>query len=510
MSRSSSEETQGPSHDELASSGYGIDATTKLTPEENVIAMHVRKKVDYRILPITLVVYLLDFVDRNNYSLARLQGLEADLGLTESEYQAGLSLFFVGYLLGQVPANLLLNRFARPSYHLAFFTCIWGIISTCTGLSRGFRSLAVCRFLLGFAEAPFFPGVIFCLSKWYTKQELAFRVAIFSSGNLISGAFASLIAAGILEGIGHARGLAPWQWLYLVTGPVTILVGLFVWIVLPDFPENWKGLSPEERRVAILRVAIDGSQADIDEPGMTQFKGLKMALTDVNTYVLGLAYMCIIGSVGFGLFLPSLTASLGYSHTVSLLLCTPPYIFMTIWLIVHSWLSDRWNSRFWFYMYPLPISIVGFVIFMTADQAMFAARYVSLFLMPFVSASAVSAFSWVSSSISRPPAKRAAAFAIINCFATSASIWVPFVYIAPRYTMAMIINIVLCVCAGILGVVHLYVLVWRNRKLARIEECSASIPASPGRDDVRMEGSETKDVGKVSKKGLNRGFRYML
>ncbi|CAH0002003.1 unnamed protein product [Clonostachys byssicola] len=415
MSRSSSEETQGPGLDELVSSGYGVDAATKLTPEESVIAMHVRKKVDYRILPITLVVYMLDFLDRNNYSTARLQGLEADLGLTESEYQAG---------------------------------------------------------------------------------------------NLISGAFASLIAAGILEGIGHARGLAPWQWLYLVTGPVTILVGLFVWILLPDFPENWKGLSPEERRVAILRVAIDGSQADIDEPGMTQLKGLRMALTDVNTYVLGLAYMCIIGSVGFGLFLPSLTASLGYSHTVSLLLCTPPYIFMTIWLIVHSWLSDKWNSRFWFYMYPLPISIVGFVVFMTADQAMFTARYVSLFLMPFTSASAVSAFSWVSSSISRPPAKRAAAFAIINCFATSASIWVPFVYIAPRYTMAMIINIVLCVCAGILGIVQLYVLVWRNRKLAQIEE--ASIPASPGRDDVRIEGSATKDVEKLSKKGLNRGFRYML
>ncbi|VUC36448.1 unnamed protein product [Clonostachys rosea] len=510
MSRSSSEETQGPGHDELVSSGYGIDFTTKLTPEESVIAMQVRKKVDYRILPITFVVYVLDFVDRNNYSTARLQGLEADLGLTEAEYQTGLSLFFVGYLLGQIPANLLLNRFARPSYHLAFFTCIWGVISTCTGLSQGFRTLAVCRFLLGFAEAPFFPGVIFCLTKWYTKQELAFRVAIFSSGNLISGVFASLIAAGILDGIGHARGLAPWQWLYLVTGPVTIFVGLFVWILLPDFPENWKVLSPEERRVATLRMAIDGSRADIDEPGMTPFKGLRMALADVNTYVLGLAYMCIIGSVGFGLFLPSLTASLGYNETVSLLLCTPPFIFIAIWLVVHSWLSDRWNSRFWFYMYPLPISIVGFVIFMAADQTMFTTRYVSLFLMSFVSVSAVSAFSWVSTSISRPPAKRAAAFAIINCVATSASIWVPFVYIAPRYTMAMIVNIVLCVCAGILGVVHLYVLVWRNRKLARIEEGSASISAGPGREDVRMEGSATKDIEKVPRPGLNRGFRYML
>lgn len=110
--------------------------------------------------------------------------------------QEGLSILFVGYILGQVPSNLLLNHLGRPSLYLGFFTTAWGLVSALTSLVTSFGGIVACRFILGIVEAPFFAGVLFYLSKWYTKEELNLRMSIFYSGSLISGAFGNLIAAG--------------------------------------------------------------------------------------------------------------------------------------------------------------------------------------------------------------------------------------------------------------------------------------------------------------------------
>jgi MFS family permease len=138
-----------------------------------------------------------NYIDRNNYAAARLQGLEKDLGLTGEEYQTGLSILFVGYILGQVPSNLVLNHLGRPSLYLGFFTTAWGLVSALTSQVDSYAGIVVCRFILGIVEAPFFAGVLFYLSKWYTKEELNLRMSIFYSGSLISGAFGNLIAAGM-------------------------------------------------------------------------------------------------------------------------------------------------------------------------------------------------------------------------------------------------------------------------------------------------------------------------
>lgn len=128
---------------------------------------------------------------------------------------------------------------------------------------------------------------------------MAFRMSIFYSGSLLSGAFGNLIAAGILKGLGGHRGMSAWQWLYVIEGSITVFIGIVICFVLPDFPETWKVLSPEMRRVAERRLAIEAAEADIDEGGgMSQMKGLKLAMTDIKTYVLAVAYMCITGAAG--------------------------------------------------------------------------------------------------------------------------------------------------------------------------------------------------------------------
>ena len=153
--------------------------------------------------------------------------------------------------------------------------------------------------------------------------------------------------------------------------------------ILPDFPDTWRALSPELKHVANRRMAIDAAEADVDEGGaMSQLKGIKLAMTDPKTYILALAYHGITGAAGFQNFFPSLTATLGYNHVVSLLLVAPPYIFMVIWSICHSLASDRIGNRFWFFVYPIPIVIIGCVVFMTTSG--FGPRYFSLFLLCFV------------------------------------------------------------------------------------------------------------------------------
>lgn len=154
-------------------------------------------------------------IDRNNYAAARLQGLEEDLGLVGNQYQVGLSILFVGYVLMQVPSNLLLNYMGRPSLYLGFFTVAWGLVSLLTSQCVNYGGIVACRFILGIVEAPFFSGTLFYLSKWYSKKELSFRMALFYSASLVSGAFGNLIAAGILDGMAGKLGYSAWQWVSL-------------------------------------------------------------------------------------------------------------------------------------------------------------------------------------------------------------------------------------------------------------------------------------------------------
>lgn len=143
--------------------------------------------------------------------------MEADLGLTDSQYETSVSILFVGYILMQIPSNLFLNKVGKPALYLPGVMVIWGIISTATAAAQGFGGLVAIRFCLGFVEAAYFPGCLYFLSCWYTRKELAFRSAILYSGSLISGAFAGLIAAGITSGMDQKLGLPAWRWYVLQT-----------------------------------------------------------------------------------------------------------------------------------------------------------------------------------------------------------------------------------------------------------------------------------------------------
>jgi Major Facilitator Superfamily len=218
------------------------------------------------------------------------------------------------------------------------------------GTTHSFTGALLTRFFLGFVEAAFFPGALFLLSKWYKRSELGLRTAYLSCGILISNAFGSLIASGILSGMQGKLGHAAWRsvvsmwelsslthvhfrWLFYIEGALTMLVAVMAVFILPDFPQNshWF-LTSEEMRLAELRMQED---VGIDDGDDTQYKssrvpGLLETLSDWRVYWMALALTSLVVSLSFNAFFPTLTATLGYSPTVTLLLCAPPWIFATM------------------------------------------------------------------------------------------------------------------------------------------------------------------------------------
>jgi MFS family permease len=388
----------------------------------------------------------------------------------------------------------------------------WGLVSLLTSQVKGFAGLVVCRLLLGTTESPFFAGVLFYLSKWYTKKELSLRMAIFYSGSMVSGAFGSLIAAGILNGLAGSRGLSAWQWLYIIEGTITISLGLTICFILPDFPHEWRRLSPDLRRLSIRRMKLDAAADDRDEPGgHSQMRGLRMALLDSKVYMLALAYHCINGASGFQNFFPTLTKTLGFSSTVSLLLVAPPYVFVLVYSYCHATLSDRMQTRFWFYMYTAPVASVGWIIFMTTTA--FGPRYFSLFLMSFVFVQRSTIYAWVASSLPRPPAKRAAAYALINALGNSASIWTPYTYRkqdSPRYILALCICIALQSLYSGVGLWLRWKLRKQNAELDRLE-CLQPLELYTSHKNAGTVKQEEYGGSAAAVPGSeHRGFRYVV
>lgn len=275
---------------------------------------------------------------------------------------------------------------------------IWGTISCLTGVTTNFVGALLTRFFLGFIEAAFFPGALFLLSKWYTRRELGLRTALLSCGSLISNAFGSLLASGILDGMEGRLGHAAWRsvssaedfttpqslsfftcrWLFFIEGALTIFAAICAIFILPDFPStSGRWLSPEEVLLAERRMAEDVGVGDEGETeGHGQLHSLVDAVSDWRVWWLALALTSMVIFLSFNAFFPTLAATLGYNRTVTLLLCAPPWVFATIVAFAVTRHSDMRQDRFWHICVPLCVGLVGCIIAVSTMNT--AARYISL------------------------------------------------------------------------------------------------------------------------------------
>ncbi|KAF5497893.1 MFS transporter prlL [Colletotrichum siamense] len=448
------------------------------------------RKIDLRIFPVMIILFILNFIDRNNFANARLSGLEKDLKLTDVQYQTCISVLLSGYVAMQIPSNMILNKLKRPSWYLCGCVAVWGVISAATGAVRGFSSAVVCRFLLGCVEASFFPGSLLFLSRWYNRREMQLRVTILNSGNLAAQGFGGLIAAGILADMEGAAGLRAWRWLFIVEGAVTVALAGVALFILPDYPKTTSWLTEEERRVAQDRLALDEGLAggSAEDEDVTAMQGLIMACKDVKVWLLGLAYHATIMGLSFVFFFPTITQGLGYGQTVTLLLTAPPWIFAVLVSLPNAWHADKTGERFFHYFVPLLMCMVGYIISATTTTT--APRYVSLFLMTVGFASGFVILAWISNTIPRPAAKKAAAIAMVNAMGNIGSIPGSYIWPAkygPYYVESFGAEIALLGFAAIAALGLRFYLRAQNKKLDREEAMQDSVEAG-AKDFVGYDG----------------------
>ncbi|KAL5483258.1 hypothetical protein ACEPAI_8488 [Sanghuangporus weigelae] len=433
------------------------------------------RKVDMRLLPMVFIIFVMNYIDRIAVTAARLKGLEQDLGLSDVQYDAVVAIVYVSYCPAQLPSNMV---------------------------TRDFSGILACRFFLGFPEAAFYPGASYLLSRWYTRKELAFRSSILYAGLLISNAFGSLLAAGILSGMDGKSGIRGWRWLFIIEGAFTVCIG---WS-LPDYPTDTRWLSAGEMRLAQTRLAEDVGEADQDIKSETMWSGVKLACKDYKVVIFSFMFLSQLLGLSFINFFPTLTSTLGFNSAISLLLAAPPWMFATILCLLNAFHADRTGERFFHNAGPLWSTITGYIIGLSTS--VLGGRYFGMFLMASGWAGSCLTLVWLSNTIPRPPAKRAAAIAIVNASGNVANIIGSFAWKAswgPAYHQSMVICMSSLVVASLLGFTIRSILIRDNKKLER-EEINNLTYAHKERIEefARLEGI-TFDEALARK----RGFRYL-
>ncbi|KAK9459531.1 major facilitator superfamily domain-containing protein [Lipomyces oligophaga] len=402
----------------------------------------LKRKLDFTILPLMVGMYILNYLDRNNIAAAKLGTLMQDLNLSSTQYSTCVSILFVSYIIMQIPSNLILARIPRPNIYLPLIMTFWGILSACVGEVQSFGPLVALRILIGAFEAGFYPGVIYYLSCWYTRLELAKRSAIFILGSYLSGAFSGLIAYAVMQTLDGAHGKAAWRWLFIIEGVATVGFALLSIPILPSLPQNTRWLTKEERLLGVVRLLEDMQITEEetrkgvvmeagDDPteGKWQKKvalGLRQALSDPKVLVFFQIMFCISGTASINTVFPTIVESLGYERAETLLLTAPPWILCAITCFLNAVHSDRTGERFYHMIWGPTVSLIGFVIGISTTKI--APRYVAIMILLQIYNSWGVAFAWITNTINQPPMKRAAAIAVINIGFNVPNIFMPYLY----------------------------------------------------------------------------------
>lgn len=305
-----------------------------------------------------------------------LYGLETDLGLSSTQYQTAVSVLFVTYILSELPSNLILKHFVRPSRWISFITTAWGIIACLTGITHNYGGLLVCRLFLGLVEGGLFPGMAIYLTFFYTKRELALRIGYLFVSAALAGACGALLsyAIGFMDGVAGQRG---WRWIMIIEGLPTFVLGIACWWLLADNPETAYYLSAEEKEMMLARRGQQVGQTDVFD-----WADVKKGLKDWKVYAFCLGQFGGDTMLyGYSTFLPTIIKGINptYSSALVQVLTIPCYATGAITYLLIARLSDRTGQRGIFPCILGLFSIVGYAMLMSDSSA--RVHYAGCFLV---------------------------------------------------------------------------------------------------------------------------------
>jgi ACS family tartrate transporter-like MFS transporter len=310
-------------------------------------------KAARRLLPFLVLCYMMNFLDRVNVGFAAL-AMNEDLGFSPSVFGAGAGIFFIGYILFEIPSNLALQRFGARIW-IARIMISWGLISAAMALVTGPTSFYLVRFLLGVAEAGFFPGVILYLTYCFPARERARIVSLFMAAIPLANVIGAPLS-GALLGLDGLGGLKGWQWMFILEGLPAVVLGLITLAFLDDKPAEAKWLSQDERQALTAEL-----EAEAEATKKVGYQGLFEALTRPRVLVLGILYFCfVIGLYGIGFWMPQVIETFGHTPLQIGFLTAVPYLFAAVAMVLWGRHSDRTGERTWHVALPLFLAASAF------------------------------------------------------------------------------------------------------------------------------------------------------
>lgn len=322
------------------------------------------RKIDRNVLPILGLLYLLSFLDRSNIGNAKLDGLTTDLHISNDNYLWTLTIYFFGYVLFEVPSNIVLKR-VPPHIWLPTLMICWGVVGVTMGLVHDFAGLLITRFFLGVTEAGMFPGAVYLMSMWYTRPEQHYRISLFFSAAALSGAFGGVLAYGIgkMAGVG---GKAGWSWIFIIESLLTIVVAVLSFFLINDYPTDATFLDEDERRLCLARLKASGDAADI-EP--FSWVNVANALTDVSVWLYASLFVGMsLPLYTLSLFLPTIIKNLGYSNAAAQLLTVPPYALAFLTTLAAAHFSSVVRRRAPFILAGCGLAAIGYIVLLSSAE----------------------------------------------------------------------------------------------------------------------------------------------
>jgi MFS transporter, ACS family, tartrate transporter len=315
----------------------------------------ILSKVTRRLMPLLCLCFMAAFLDRVNVGFAKLTMLP-DLGLSQSEYATGAGIFFVGYFLFEVPSNLLLQRFGARMW-IARIMVLWGLVASSMMLVSGARTFYALRFVLGAAEAGFFPGVIFYLTHWYPRAYRSRTVSVFMIAAVVSFVVGSPLSGWLMD---HPQlGLAGWQWLFLVEGLPSLVLGGVVFLTLPDGPHAARWLTTEEATWLSARLA-----AEREEQERGERLTLGQAFKDPRILLLSVIYFLgVVAAYGLDFYSPTLLSQSFpdvSKSTLGWIAAIPPLVTIPI-MMFHGRSSDARREHRWHVALAVFAQAAGFL-----------------------------------------------------------------------------------------------------------------------------------------------------
>ncbi len=325
------------------------------TPAPSLLEQQAVRKITWRLIPFLMLLYFVAFLDRINVGFAALT-MNKDVGLTSQMFGLGAGIFFLGYFAFEVPSTVILHK-VGARFWIGRVMITWGLVSVAMAFTRGPISFYVLRFLLGLAEAGFFPGIILYLSYWFPENHRSVVTAMFMAAAPIAGFIGSPISAALMQFNG-LLGLRGWQWLFLLEGIPALVLGFITFRFLTDRPADAAWLTADERDW--LSFAIQHEQTAINDA--RRHNALR-ALVDWKVLALSLAYFgTSAGLYTIGFWAPLIIKGLGFSVFRVGLLVAIPNLIAVVGMVLWSRNSDRTGERYWHAALACLIAAIGMAI----------------------------------------------------------------------------------------------------------------------------------------------------